>query len=278
MVDEVGPFTLVAWRLLFAGIFLTVVVWIRKAELPRNPSEWLSLTFFGIINTALPFVLISWSEQYIDSAVASVLNGSVPLFTMLIAHLFISDDRMTVARVTALLIGFVGIFMLALQGLLESGIGSEFWGAMAMIAAALGYACGIVYARRNLSKIRPIIQGFVAVWTADAIIWASTFMIESPVVLPELPITWIGLAILGFLGTGLAYVLFFQLIQTIGPTRSTMVTYVAPVVGVVLGVTFLNEPLTWNLVAGTILIVSAVVLINRKSAMAKAVEKEPSTS
>src|SRR3989304_6711596 len=120
-VQEVDPFTLVSWRLLFGTLgMVAVIVW-KRPSFPPQRSIWLALAVLGIINTALPFVLISWGEKSIDSAVASVLNSTVPLFTLVIAHLFLHDEPITARKSVGLLIGFAGVLVLMARDL---GIGS----------------------------------------------------------------------------------------------------------------------------------------------------------
>ncbi len=262
-VGEMGPFTLVAFRLLFGAIFLLAIVLIRRPEFPKQKSIWASMAFVGLVNSAIPFVLISWGEIYIDSAMASILIGAVPLFTLFIAHWTLKDDRMTIAKILGLIIGFVGIIVLMSESLTGGSSQNSLWGQLAMLAAAASYAIGITFTRRRLSDVSHSVQALVSVIFADTFIWVATIGLESPIQLPEAPIVWWAVLILGFLGTGLAYRLFFYLIQSAGATKASMVTYVAPVVGVILGVAFLNEALTWQLILGTILVVGAVLVVNR---------------
>lgn len=263
-VAEMGPFTLVAFRLMFGAMFLLAIVLVRKPVMPKPKSIWASMAFVGLVNSAVPFVLISWGEQFIDSAMASILIGAVPLFTLFFAHWALKDDRMNVMNVLGLLTGFIGIIVLMSEGLLGKAAQSDVLGQLAMLAAAASYAVGITFARHRLRGVSPSVQALVSVAFADAFIWAGTFWFESPLTLPQSSLVWGSVLILGFLGTGLAYRLFFYLIQTVGPTKASMVTYVAPAIGVALGVLFLNETLTRQLVLGTILVVGAVWFVNRK--------------
>jgi len=218
----------------------------------------------GIINTAIPFTLISWGEQSIDSAVASILNGTVPFFTLLIAHLALSDERMTAQRLWGLLAGFGGVVLLLSRDLSWGQFQADLLGQLAILGAAVSYAVGIVHARRNLSGVAPLTQALVSVGVAAAFIWIAAFNAEAGNLVPAQPLTWLALGWLGLLGTVLAYALYYYLVQTIGPSRTSMVTYVMPVIGVGLGVAFLDEPLTWQLGAGAALILSGVWIVNRR--------------
>jgi len=261
-IGEIGPFTLVAVRLVFGLLVLALIVIWQRPAWPRSPALWGALIFMGLINTALPFVLISWGEKTIDSAVAAILNGAVPLFTLVMAHFFLHDDRMTWFKSLGVLSGFAGVVILMSQGLSPEGIQAGFLGQLAVLAASAFYAIAVVYSRRKLKGVAPLVQGFASALFADLMIWGGVVQWEWPLALPTLPLTWVSLAALGVFSTGIAYAIYFYLIHSIGPTRTSMVTYVAPVVGVVLGVTFLNEPLTWQLALGTAFIASAVWVVN----------------
>jgi len=262
-LDEVGPFLLVAYRLLFGFLGLLIVLSIRRPSWPRDRHTWQVLITLGLINTAIPFVLISWAELFIDSAVASILNGSVPLFTTVIAHFFIADDRLNSAKVLALFTGFVGVVTLLIRDL-NGGFELNFLGHGAMLLAVIFYAIAAVYARRGTGDIAPVLRALIPVASADAAIWLVTPLVESPITLPRLPLTWLALIWLGLIGSCIAYLLYYYLIHAIGPTRATMVTYTFPLIGVLLGVVFLDELLDGNLILGGAMVLASIVTVNRK--------------
>ncbi len=272
-VAEVGPFLLVALRILFGIAGLAVVVLLRRPAWPKDRRAYWALLFLGLTNTALPFVLISWAEQYIDSAVAAILNSSVPLFTMLIAHFILSDDKMTRQRVLGLLVGFVGVVVLSTRDL-SGDVRLNLLAQGAMLLAVLFYAGSSVLIRRNTQGISPIVQALVPLLSADALIWAGALAAESPIRLPVLGLTWFALIWLGLVGSCLAYLLYYYLVHSIGPTRATMVTYMFPVVGIGLGVFVLPllgypaEMLDINLIAGAVLIIGSLLIVNRRPAVA----------
>lgn len=264
-VAEVGPFLLVALRMLFGILGLLAIIAITRPAWPRSRSVWLALTFLGLINNALPYVLISWGEQYIDSGVAAILNSTTPLFTMIIAHLFLSDDRMTRARLVALVVGFAGVVLLFSRDL-GGGPAGSVAGQVAVLLAAISYALATVYARRVTKGFAPAVQAVVPLLGADLLLWVMTPFVEAPLTLPRLPLTWLAIVWLGVLGVAVAYSLYFYLLHSVGPTRTVLVTYVFPLVGVVLGVLFLNERLDWRLALGSLMVVGSIVLVNRRQA------------
>jgi drug/metabolite transporter (DMT)-like permease len=269
-VAEIGPFALVSWRLLFGLAGLALVVLVRRPEFPRDRRLLGALALLGITNTALPFALISWGEVTIDSAVASILNGTVPLFAMIIAHFSLHDDRMTVPRVVGLVIGFVGVVVLMARDIGPQGVQQGVVGQVAVLVAALLYAGSSVFARRTLRGVSPTVQAFLPLLSAEAFVWGGALLTESPRLVPQQGSTWLALAWLGILGSCVAYLLYFSLLQSVGPTRATVVTYVFPVVGVILGVLFLKETIDAHLVGGALLIVAGIAAVNWKPRAAAA--------
>lgn len=263
-VQEIGPILLVALRLLFGILALLVVAAYSRPQWPRRRRVWINLALLGLINNALPYALISWGEQYIDSGVAAVLNSTTPLFTMLVAHLFLTDDRMTRQRVLSLLLGFAGIVLLFSRDIF-TGFRGSLLGQMAVLLASLSYAFASVFARRTTKELNLVVRPLVPLLGADLLMWALVPVFESPVSFPRLSLTWFSIIWLGVLGVGAAFLLYYYLLHSVGPTRTVLVTYVFPLVGVALGAIFLNERLDWQLVAGTVLIIASVVMVNTRS-------------
>jgi len=261
-VQEIGPITLVAFRVLFGLLFGVAVILLQRAQLSRSLKEWSPLLILGVTNVAVPFFLISWGEQTIDSAVAAILDATVPLFTILIAHYLLHDDKMTVPKVLGLLMGFAGVVILMSKDIGDS-LGSVF-GQLAVVLACAFYAGSAVYARKTTEATSGIMRSVGPLVSATAVMWLATFLVESPVEIPQLGITWIALLFLGVVGSGVAFILLYYLIHEIGPTRTSMVTYLFPLGGVILGVAFLNEQLSWQLLVGAVLIILSLVVANMR--------------
>lgn len=260
-VQDVGPFALVGWRLLFGSLGMAVVLRLRGTALPRGWSTWRDLAALGLINTALPFVLISWGEQTVDSAVASILNSTVPLFTLMIAQFFLPDEGMDRRRVSGLLLGFVGVLLLMSRDL-TGGVQASLIGQLAVLAASLSYAAAAVFSRRRLGDVNHLVQAFVPMLAADAVVWSLAWPLEGGDLLPATGLTWLALVWLGLLGSCLAYILYFSLLERVGPTRTTLVTYLIALFGVVLGVLFLGEQLDAALVGGGALVIAGIAIVN----------------
>jgi drug/metabolite transporter (DMT)-like permease len=265
-----SPLMLVALRLTVGVLGLAVYVALRKPKFPRKRSLLIGLVILGTFNTAFPFVIITWGQQSIESAMASILNGTVPLFTILLAHLFLDDEKITAPKILGLLVGFGGVVLL-LGGGLSSDSGNRLAGQVAVLVASISYASSLVFARRNLRETEPLVQAFIPLVAADLMVWLATPILESQ---PQLPVdgeAWFAILWLGLLGTFVAYILYFSLLRSVGPTRTSLVTYAVPVVGLVLGVVFLDETLDLRLAMGTVLIIAGIVVVNWEPVRAKSV-------
>ena len=267
-VQEVGPFMLVALRVLFGILGLGVILLFNRPKGMPDRRTWQTLLILGITNTALPFVLISWAEQQLDSAVAAILNSSMPLFTLVIAHFTLSDDKMTLQKTIGIVVGFLGVVVLMFRDL-GGDVRLNLLAQGAMIAAVLCYAGSTVFARRNTQDISPVVRALIPLLSADAFIWAGALLVESPLRFPALSLTWSALLWLGIIGSCIAYLLYYYLLHSVGPTRISMVTYMFPVVGVILGVLLLNERLDLSLILGAALVLSSLLIVNRKPAAIK---------
>lgn len=263
-IRELSPITLVALRTFFGALVGIIAILVTRTRLPHSRSVWIALMVLGLTNVAIPFGLITWGELSIDSAVASILNATVPLFTFLIATIFLNDEGFKPGNIVGLLIGFGGVIILLMKDL-QPGSHNLFLGQAAVLLAAIFYAGSMVYARITTDRVSGLVRGIMPLMSATVIMGTGSFALESPVKLPSLPITWLAVVWLGVLGSGLAFILWYYLLQEIGPTRAALVTYILPLGGVILGVVFLNEALSWNLAFGGLMIVTSVIVMNRKS-------------
>jgi drug/metabolite transporter (DMT)-like permease len=263
-VSEVSPFVLVGFRTLFGTLGMLGIIFLnKKLKLTwRSLRPWLGIfAFIGFINVALPFVLISWGEQYIPSGIASVMNSTTPLFTIILATIFLKDDRLTLPKALGLLTGFGGVVLLFLPELSSSRI-ENLLGLGAVLVASASYAASGIVIKRKVHGLASELQVFLQYAFAVLMIWGITLGVERPVILPALPLTWTALLWLGLLGSSLASSLYFTLLHSVGPTRASTVTYVPPLVGLLLGAIFLGESLGWQTLIGGALIVIGIMLVN----------------
>ncbi len=260
--EKITPMTLATVRVGLGLSGLLLVVRLKNVALPREPRVWALFIATGILNTALPFPLISWAETRIDTGMASVLNGTVPLFTNVFAHFLFHDERMSLRRAFGLLCGFAGLLVLASKAFGQGERLTTLPGILAMLGAVFCYAAANCYAKKFLRGQRPIITATMTLLIAFIIMLPALLITEHPVKWPVLPLTWIALSWLGFLGLSWAYVAYFDLIEQWGPSRVSTSAYLYPFVGMLLGIVFRHEAPTWRLYVGAAMIVLGLWIVN----------------
>ena len=263
-VEEVSPATVAAGRLTASVITLGVIVAFRRQFVAGWRKYWRLGIITGIANIVIPFILIPWGETHIPSGTASILNATTPLFTVILANWWIGlgHETLTARRALSVLVGFVGVAVTigpAAFSLVSHGADGLI-GELAVLIAAASYGVGGLLSRRFTGSSRLvgplctqvpalIITGLVAVsW-------------NPPTQLPSLKVIG-AIAILGALGTGIAYLLYFWLIYHVGPTRTSLVTYLLPCTALIWGGLLLKESVTWNALAGLALVLLGTVLAN----------------
>lgn len=255
---DLEPASLIGGRIGSAALALVAVAILsrRHGTVSRLRPLAGPLAIAALFNTAIPFFLIAWGQQFIDSGVAAILNASAPLFTALIALGVVRAERVTGLRLVGFVLGFVGV--VSLVGAQPSVGGNALLGSLAVVGAAACYAVGALYTARRLGGLAPL---EVALGT---MLWASLFTV--PVGLVQLQGESVGweaaaaVAALGVAATALAYILYFTLIAGAGASRAILVTYLVPALALVYGVTLLGEPLTASGLGGLALILGGVAL------------------
>ncbi len=257
------PFTLVALRLLIGLALLAVVVGVAREALPRERHMYGHLTVMGFFSVALPFMLITWAEQSVDSSLAAVLTGAVPLFTIPFAALLLGDEHVTANKVIGIAVGIVGVAVVVGfdPGTLSGG---SLVAELALVGAAASYALGGVYARRTMHGLRPMIPALFQVAFALVMVGIPALLLEAPFERALAPEAIFAVVWLGLLGSGLAYLVFFRLLSHWGATRTTLVAYLLPIWGIVLGAIVLSEPIGPQLLLGTALVIGGIGLVNAR--------------
>jgi drug/metabolite transporter (DMT)-like permease len=249
-----------------AAIALNVVLMARRRSLFRRSSPWSSYFVMGLLNNLLPFSLIFWGQTQIASGLASILNATTPLFTLVVAHLFTRDERISGTKIAALLTGLVGV-MLLIGPDLASALVTGILGQLACLAAALSYAFAGVYGRRfQRAGIEPMQAAAGQVSASTVLILPIMLAVDQPWMLPAAPslVVWSALAGLALLSTALAYVLYFRILAVAGPTNLLLVTFLIPVTAILLGTTFLSERLEPHHLAGMAVIGLGLALLDSR--------------
>ncbi len=272
---QLDPSTLILGRIALAAVTLAVVVaatiGLQEAvvELRRH---WRALVVVGLLNTAVPFWLLSWGETRIDSGTASIIQASVPIFTVLLAFGFFHDQRVTGSRLVGVGVGFVGVALLV--GAQPQG---KILGALAVVGMAVCYAAGGLLIRRYLSTTRPPLVAFgTSAVAAIAVLPAG--VAQAPSALPDWK-TIGSVVFLGIVGTAFAYLLFFTIIAGAGASYASFVTYLVPPVALAYGALFLGEGVGSVAIVGLLLILGGVALgtaVSRRRPSAGPAVAEPS--
>lgn len=263
LVGRFDPVSLATTRLVIAGVlYMGFVLITRRDKLPRSPRIWGQLFIAGLFNSAVPFILISWAEKGIDSGLASVLNGTVPLFSLIMAHLALGDDKITLGKIFGIIAGFCGIVLLATRSTPTHPNPIE--GQLAVVVASMSYAFAAVFTRRTFRGLDPYVTGAGTISMGGLICLAILLVAVRP--LPNFtamqPEALRAVITLGIFNTFVAYLLFFSILPVWGASRTTMVTYAMPPIGIILGAIFENELIDWKLIVGALMVVGGVVLAN----------------
>jgi len=263
-VETLPTFTLIATRLAIGLALLVTVVVVARQAPPPPGRIYLHLAVMAAINIVIPFTLITWAEQSVQSSIAAVLNGAVPLIVIVLAALTFHDEPITLNRLAGVVVGYVGVIVLVAPGLAAAVGGSAFNGEIALLGSTLAYAVGAVYSRRNIRGLRPMVPAVFQVGFAFIIVSILALATENPLEVQWTTNAVIAVVWLGLLGSGLAYLLMFRLLSRIGATATSQLAYLLPVVGIITGAVMLGEAVDLPIIIGTALILAGVTLVNGK--------------
>ena len=228
-VRELPSLTLVWLRVLVAATSLIIPLRLLEQDLPRDGRTW--MTFFGmaLLNNVVPFVLIVWGQHRIASGLASILNATTPLFTVLVAHLLTSDEKLTWTKVAGLVAGFTGAAVMIGPDAMR-GLGSDALAQLACLAAALSYACTGIFGRRFRRMGVPPLATACHAAGGPAVDLGNAARN-----------TWGAVSGIGLLSTAVGYVLYFRILSTVGPINLLLVTFILPISAILLGTLVLGE-------------------------------------
>ncbi len=251
----------VAWsRLVLGGLTLGLFVALRRERLPKRLVVWGHMTVLAVSFCVVPFLLFSWAQQYVTSGLASIYNATTPIMTAIMAWLVFRVEKLKLAQIAGIVIGILGVMVIIApwQGLdLTQSLIAQF----AILGATACYGFSLAYMRRFASAtgMSALVFSFLNIGIAAAImIVLSPVLVLTPVALDP----WIvgSIVLLGCLGTGVVYIWNQNVLRAWGPTRASTVTYITPVVGVVLGVVVLGESISWNEPAGALVVFVGILL------------------
>jgi drug/metabolite transporter (DMT)-like permease len=265
LVDETGPIEVATGRLGIGALAIFGFIGLRRIRMEWSGSLLARVAVLALVANILPFALIAWGQEHIESGTASVLNSTMPIFTSVFAAAFLWEERFSPARMTGLLLGFLGVFVLTGKDALDvtdSGVLGQF----AIVAAAACYAVGSVASRVLLRSTDPLSLSALQVAAGAALSIPLLFLISGT---PDYGLSaeaWLALLALGAGSTGIAYVAYLWLIDVTGSVRASLVTYIIPIVGLFLGWAVLDEGIGANTLLGAALIIGGVAIVIRERA------------
>ena len=260
-VEGVDPATLVAGRLAIGSLFLVSMMRVSGLKLNHDRTAWFHITAMAVVGVVVPQVLIAWSEQHVSSSVASILNATTPFFTFLFAAGVFHTETFSRAKIAGLVVGFAGVGVLTGREILDLATNSA-QGQIALLLSSVGYGVAFAYARRFM-KGEPLALASGQMLVSTALMIPGMLLFGN-VGATQLTLTrvaaWLAL---GALSSGIAYVLYYQLIAAVGATTAAFGTYLIPVVGVFWGWLLLDEAVGSRTILGVALILAGLAIATR---------------
>ena len=260
VLKELPPLTVVLLRVALAAMILLPVLWVYRIRLPQGLSGWKPFFAIALLNNILPFSLIVMGQTYIPSGLASILNATTPLFTVVVM-VAAGDEKLYARRVAGVVTGLIGVIILHGQELgFQTGEGI---GIPLCLAAAFSYGLSALYARRKLSNSPPLATATFQLLASSLMMAVIAAVFERPWQLP-MPgaTTWLAMFGLSAFSTALAYIVFFQVLRRSGSTNVMLVTLLIPVTAILLGYLVLDESISLREIIGAHVIGSALLLID----------------
>jgi drug/metabolite transporter (DMT)-like permease len=263
VLKELPPFTLVFLRVSLAALMLLPLLWLYRIRFPNGLSGWKPFIAIGLFNNVLPFSLIVVGQTYVPSGLASILNATTPLFTVIVMTAA-GEEKLLARRIGGVVVGLLGVIILHGDGIgLERGQGT---GIVLCLAAALSYGVSALVARRLPSDVPPLGAATFQMLASAAMMTVVAGVVDRPwqLAVPGVT-TWLAVFGLAALSTALAYIVFFQILRRSGATNVMLVTLLVPVTAILLGWLVLGEKISPREIAGALVIGSALLLIDGRA-------------
>ncbi|MFC4015095.1 DMT family transporter [Nonomuraea purpurea] len=276
-LSGLSPAQVMVGRLALGGTFLAAVMLVTRRRWPRDARTWGALTAISVFLCVVPFLLYAWAGQYIPSGLSSIYNATTPIATLLVSLIVLPDERLTRARTAGLLIAAGGVIVVAApwDAVSAAGDGPLLLAQLACLGACLCYGIAFVLSRRLLRANQ---YDSTTIAAGQIVLAAGIGLALAPFVggfepIEATPAVVGGMLALGVIGTGLAYIWNTRVIAAWGATAASTVTYVTPVVGVVLGILVLGETIHWNEPAGGVLVVLGILISQGRLARAARLQR-----
>lgn len=260
---EWSPLLIVAVRVVVAAIVIWGVLLVAGLPVPRSWPAWTAFFWMALLNNICPFLLIVWGQKEIESGLAAILTAAAPIFTVIVAGVWLKDEPITRTRLLGAVLGLVGVVVLIGPSAL-AGLDSNLLAQLAVLGAALSYAFAGVYARRfPRMNIDPIVAAAGQLLMSSLIMIVLVLVFDTPDPLVQSSArVWIAVGLMAVLSTALAYILYFRLLASAGATNAILVTLLIPVTAILLGAVILDERLEWAHFLGMVVIGLGLAVID----------------
>lgn len=266
-VKALPPFTLVALRVSLAAVTLHVLLRIMGQRFRFNREIWAAFFGMALLNNVIPFSLLVWGQTHIASGLASILNATTPIWTVIVAHFLTADEKMTPAKIVGIAFGFFGVIMLIGTSVFQN-FSTGALAQLACLTATLSYALAGIFGRRfKALEVSAPATATGSLTAAAFILIPISLFIDKPW---QLPVPgrdiWLAITALAVFSTALAYLLYFRLLADVGATNLLLVTFLIPVTAILLGAVFLGEELQINHLIGMACIATGLLALNWRTA------------
>ncbi len=260
-LDEIGVFSSVAHRVLWAALALWVVVYLRGIRVPGSPRLWAAFLIMGLLNNVIPFALLSWGQLHIEAGLTGILNAATAIWGVLIAAVFFRDERLTLARSVGVTLGFLGVATaIGLNNLQSLDVRSL--AQLAVIGATISYALAGSWARAALANVSPILSAAGMLAASAIVVVPFAWVVEGPLTLALEARTWAAIGYFSLISTAVAYLLYYRILGQAGAGNLLLVTLLVAPVAIILGVLFRGEDLTASAYVGFALLALGLLILD----------------
>lgn len=255
-VETIPPLTLIAGRTLIAGFLLAGIMRLRGVRMPSDARTWRMFAFQAAMNSVFPFTMIAWASQSLDVGLTTVLSSTTPIWVFLITWLITRHEPATPRKLFGVCAGIVGVTLIVGVSVLFD-LGREIVPQLALVVASLFYACAVIYGR-NFRGLDPMVPAAGSMLAGAVVLIPMSLIIDRPWTLFPSVASLVAFGCLTIFSTAFAFVIYFRLLRTLGSVGSISQSYLRAPVGVIIGIIVLDEKLSWDLIAGLVLVIVAV--------------------
>ena len=268
-LEDLPPFTFAGIRFVIASIILIVIIAARRIELPRSRADWILLVVTGFLSFTCNYGMVFWGEQYVSSGLAALLQATIPVFGLVIAHFYLPGEQMTPIKIFGVVMGVAGVGVVFSNQLSVAGL-SALAGCAALVVGSACAAYANVLVKARGAKLNPaILSGGQMVFGLIPLLLIGISFEGNPLKFHWTPMAVVALFYLAIVGSVIAFLLYYWLVQHMDVTNTMLIALVTPITAVILGMLVLNEELNWRTLAGGAMIIAGIGLMVLRKAQSR---------